>query len=65
MSDNQMEINIAKCGIMGVNTDPYCLKGKPLLYNGEELLNKDRYVYLGTEVNANLDLYEMPSIDLA
>jgi exonuclease III len=59
MIENQMEINPEKCGIMEINQDSFCPQGKPVLYDGIELPNVNKYVYLGTEINNSLNLYEM------
>ncbi|MGL5707885.1 MAG: hypothetical protein ACRDDF_06435, partial [Aeromonas sp.] len=59
LSINAMELNPSKCGIMEIDTDPYCPQMEPILYNGELIPSIDRYVYLGTEINKSLNLTEM------
>jgi len=57
MSYNAMEINPSKCGIMiigdNINTN------NSIMYNGEIIPYVDKYVYLGIELNKDLDLQEM------
>lgn len=61
-SENRMELNPGKCGVMRINGE-----GTPaqeneravLLYNGEAIPNITRYVYLGVEFNEDLDMKAM------
>ena len=59
MTENAMEINPTKCGIMEINTDAYCPQMEPLSYDDEIIPVVKKYVYLGIEINSNLDLTEM------
>ncbi|MGL5708804.1 MAG: RNA-directed DNA polymerase, partial [Aeromonas sp.] len=59
MIENAMEINPSKCGIMEIDPDPFCPAMEPLILNGEEIPSIQKYIYLGSEINSQLDLNEM------
>ena len=59
-----MEISPSKCGVMEINTDAYCPRGRPLNYNGQDLPDVEKYVYLGTEINNELNFNELAKFRL-
>lgn len=54
MTDNAMEINPSKCGVMRISPDITPLA--PVTYNGEPIPTVEKYVYLGIEFNNTLDI---------
>ncbi len=57
MAENSMEINSSKCGLgISANGDASQVE---ISYNGEQILNIDKCVYLGIEFDRHLDLQEM------
>lgn len=59
MTQNAMEVNPAKCGIMEIRVNPDTEPGEVILYNGQQIPKIDKYVYLGVEFNNTLDINEM------
>ncbi|KAI4293237.1 hypothetical protein PAPHI01_2511 [Pancytospora philotis] len=56
MEGNGMRINGSKCGAMAIGAQPTYI---PVLYQGVEVPRVKKYVYLGLELNEDLDYVEM------
>lgn len=65
MTDNAMEVNPSKCGVMEIIKSPDQTPIEPVLFNGEEIPSVNKYVYLGIEFNnlLNIDMMSKYRID--
>lgn len=54
-----MEVNPTKAGIREIYPDPFCPQLEPTNYNEQTVPNISKYVYLGTEISGQLDIYKI------
>lgn len=59
MSDNAMEVNPSKCGIMVICSSQDPIINEVILFNGEEIPKVEKYIYLGIEINDQLNIKEI------